>query len=92
MHVHALAAGGALTPKGESKSPKRGFLLPVQARSRVFRGQFMAALGEARGAGQPLAEAPADEKLWRALRQQLLRHDWVVYAKQPLGGPEQVLA
>jgi len=91
VHVHALAAGGALTPKGESKSPKRGFLLPVQARSRVFRGQFMAALGEARGAGQPLAEAPADEKLWRAVRQQLLRHDWVVYAKQPLGGLEQVL-
>jgi len=38
-----------------------------------------------------LAEALADEKVWRALRQQLLRHDWVVYAKQPLGGPEQVL-
>ncbi len=33
----------------------------------------------------------ADEKVWRALRQQLLAHDWVVYAKQPLGGPEQVL-
>jgi hypothetical protein len=51
----------------------------------------MAALVEARGAGQPLAEALADEKPWRALRQHLLRHDWVVYAKQPLGGPEQVL-
>jgi hypothetical protein len=33
----------------------------------------------------------ADEKVWRTLHQQLLRHDWVVYAKQPLGGPEQVL-
>jgi hypothetical protein len=38
-----------------------------------------------------LAEELADEKVWRALRQQLLAHDWVVYAKQPLGGPEQVL-
>jgi hypothetical protein len=25
------------------------------------------------------------------LRQQLYAHDWVVYAKQPLGGPQQVL-
>jgi hypothetical protein len=67
--------------------------LPVsgQALSRVFRGKFLAALSEARGAGQPLAAALADEKVWRALRQQLLAHDWVVYAKQPLGGPEQVL-
>ena len=91
VHVHALVAGGALTADGEWKSPKRGFLFPVRALSRVFRGKFMAALTEARGAGQPLATALADDKVWRALRQQLLAHDWVVYAKQPLGGPEQVL-
>jgi len=91
VHVHALVAGGALTPAGEWRSPKRGFLFPVKALSRVFRGKFIAALVAARGGRQPLAEALADEKLWHALRQQLLRHDWVVYAKQPLGGPEQVL-
>ncbi len=78
MHVHALVAGGALTAEGEWKSPKRGFLFPVRALSRVFRGKFMAALSEARGAGQPLAAALADDKVWRALRQQLLAHDWVV--------------
>jgi hypothetical protein len=89
--VHALVAGGALTSEGEWKSPKRGFLFPVQALSRVFRGKFLAALSEARGSGQPLVAELADEKVWRALRQQLLAHDWVVYAKQPLGGPEQVL-
>jgi hypothetical protein len=91
VHVHALVAGGALTPAGEWQSPKRGFLFPVKALSRVFRGKFIAALAEARGAGQPLAEALADEKLWRALCRELYAHDWVVYAKQPLGGPEQVL-
>ncbi len=91
VHVHALVAGGALTAEGEWKSPKRGFLFPVRALSPVFRGKFLAALCDARGAGQPLAEALADDKRRRALRQRLLRHDWVVYAKQPLGGPEQVL-
>ncbi len=60
--VHALVAGGALTPAGEWRSPKRGFLFPVKALSRVFRGKFMAALSEARGAGQPLTEALAEEK------------------------------
>jgi hypothetical protein len=49
VHVHALVAGGALTPEGEWKSPKRGFLFPVRALSRVFRGKFIAALSEARG-------------------------------------------
>ena len=29
---------------------------------------------------------------WRRLLVALRRHDWVVYAKQPLGGPAQVLA
>ena len=91
VRVHAPVAGGALTAEGEWRGSKRGFLFPVKALSRVFRGKFIAALGEARGAGQPLAEGLVDEKLWRALRRQLLRHDWVVYAKQPLGGPEQVL-
>jgi hypothetical protein len=88
VHVHALVAGGALTSEGEWKSPKRGFLFPVQALSRVFRGKFLAALSEARGSGRPLVAELADEKVWQALRQQLLAHDWVVYAKQPLGGPE----
>ena len=47
MHVHALVAGGALTPAGEWKSPKRGFLFPVKALSRVYCGKFMALLTEA---------------------------------------------
>ena len=44
VHVHALVAGGALTAEGEWKSPTRGFLFPVRALSRVFRGKFMACL------------------------------------------------
>ena len=91
VHVHALVAGGALTPTGEWLAPKRGFLFPVKALSQVYRGKFIAALTEARASGRALAEALADEKTWTTLRAQLYAHDWVVYAKQPLGGPEQVL-
>ena len=38
-----------------------------------------------------MAEALGDEELWRARCRRLYAHDWVVYAKQPLGGPEQLL-
>ena len=91
VHVHALMAGGALTATGEWQAAQRGFLFPVQALSRVFRGKFVAALEAARHEGA-LREAPALAAApWRELRQQLFRHDWVVYAKEPLGGPAQVL-
>lgn len=87
VHVHALVAGGALAPDGNWRSPKKGFLFPVKALSRVFRGKFVAALGQQRSAFPSLASDLA----WRQLGTALFAHDWVVYAKQPLGGPEPVL-
>jgi hypothetical protein len=90
VHVHALMAGGALTETGEWTAAKRGFLFPVKALSKVFRGKFVAALKAGRGTG-PLAAATADNRAWRALLDRLHDYEWVVYAKQPLGGPAQVL-
>ena len=66
VHVHALVAGGALAPSGEWRSSKRGFLFPVKALSKAFRGKYVAALKAARKAG-PLAAATADAATWRAL-------------------------
>ena len=89
VHVHALVAGGALSDTGEWISPKKGFLFPVRALSKVFRGKFIAGLDDLCRQGylpdflNPLA--------WQNLKQDLYAHDWVVYAKQPLGGPQAVL-
>ena len=91
IHVHALVAGGALTADGKWVSTKRGFLFPVKALSGVYRGKFMAALDGARKAGVLRHEAVQSDVSWRTLCADLRRHDWVVYAKQPLGGPSQVL-
>jgi hypothetical protein len=44
VHVHALVAGGALTATGQWTAAKRGFLFPVKALSKVFRGKFVDAL------------------------------------------------
>lgn len=89
VHVHALVAGGALTPEGTWASPRRGFLFPVKALSRVFRGKFVAALAAHRTAGR--LSGVATEHDWRRLKVALYAQEWVVYAKQPLGGPGQVL-
>ena len=90
VHVHALIAGGALAPSGEWIAPKKGFLFPVRALSKVFRGKFVAALEQLRAAGRLPANLTAQSD-WQRLRRRLYAHDWVVYAKEPLGGPEAVL-
>jgi hypothetical protein len=90
VHVHALMAGGALGIDGQWVAAKRGFLFPVKALSKVFRGKFVAALKAARQIGK-LQEAGSVDQAWRDLLARVHRHDWVVYAKQPLGGPAQVL-
>lgn len=91
LHVHALVASGALTSDGQWVNGKRGFLFPVKALSKVYREKFIDALKQARSSGQLDAGAAADDATWRMLLMALRRHDWVVYAKQPLGGPAQVL-
>ena len=91
VHVHALVAGGALSGQGAWVSPKRGFLFPVHALSRVFRGKFMDALAKARQGGALAQDETLTASCWRDLIEKLYQHDWVVYAKQPLGGPAQVL-
>ena len=54
------------------------FLFPVKNLSRVFRGKFIAALQQQLSLEKPLLK-------------ELRRNDWVVYAKEPFAGPEQVV-
>ena len=91
VHLHALVAGGALTATGDWVSARRGFLFAVKALSKLFRGKFVEALKAARVRGKLREAARLDEGSWRTLLARVHAHDWVVYAKQPLGGPAQVL-
>ena len=95
LHVHALVTGGALSADGQWHAPRRGFLFPVKALSKVFRAKFLAGLAEhfARrtfclaGTTDGLATAAGQQALMRQLR----AHPWVVYAKAPMAEPAQVL-
>lgn len=88
-HVHCVVTGGGLScnTKGEVDASPRwmscrpGFFLPVRVLSRVYRGKFLAGL---RALG-------AQGKVALPDLQPLYAKDWVVYAKPPFGGPEQVL-
>ena len=95
-HVHCVLAAGGLAPDHSRWIySRRTFFLPVKVLSRVFRGKFIAGLKTAFHAGAlqfhghllPLAEPRAFASWLRVL----FRHDWVVYAKRPFGGPEHAL-
>ena len=93
IHLHVVMACGVLAKEGHWSAPRRkpDFLFPVHALSKVFRGKFMAALTRARKADHLDRDPQGLAVDWRQRHRQLYRHDWVVYAKTPLGGPAQVL-
>ena len=95
-HVHCVVPGGGLSPDGSQWigcSPD--FFLPVRVLSRVFRGKFLAGLRNAWTKGQlrfsGAAAQWAGAESFDRLLSQAVQTDWVVYAKPPFGGPEQVL-
>ena len=94
-HLHCIVTGGALSPDGKQwRSPKqRKFLFPVRALGALFRGKFLAGLRQMLEAGElnlPDSElqSPAQRARWWSL---LYAKRWVLYAKRPFGGPQQVL-
>ena len=86
-------ACGVLSQDGKWQPPARkpDFLFPVHALSKVFRGKFLAALAQGHKGEQLGRDPQGEDAAWRERRRQLYQHDWVVYAKTPLGGPAQVL-
>ncbi len=95
------ACGLSCSPQGQVDAEPRwvacrpGFFLPVRVLSRVFRGKFLERVRQAYEAGRlvlPTALAAlAQPDAFVHWLTPLYRQDWVVYAKPPFGGPEQVL-
>src|SRR5918911_3929820 len=46
-HLHCLVTGGGLTPEGQWRAVRHGFLLPVRVVMAVFRGKMLAAIRQA---------------------------------------------
>ena len=85
-----MVPGGGLSPDGSRWiACKPGFFLPVRVLSKVFRGKFIDLLKKARHRGK-LVGVESNESFGHLLNASV-KHDWVVYAKPPFGGPDQVL-
>ncbi|MGC2654393.1 MAG: IS91 family transposase, partial [Mycobacterium sp.] len=95
-HLHCIVPGGGLAPdQSRWIACPPGFFLPVCVLSRRFRDGFVRQLRTAFADGTlrfPGALAAlADPTAFAAQLDQLGQIDWVVYAKPPFAGPEQVL-
>jgi hypothetical protein len=96
-HVHMIVPGGGLSAdRSKWISCRQHFFLPVRALSRLFRRLFLQMLLAAHAAGRLRFfadhRALADGAAFSAHLEPLRKTEWVVYAKEPFGGPEAVLA
>jgi hypothetical protein len=94
-HVHCIVTGGGLSLDGERWVATRpDFLFPVRVLGALFRGKFLARLRRAYDRGElHLAGSVAhlaDRGRFARLCDKLFGKRWVVYAKPPFGGPDQV--
>ena len=95
-HLHCVVPGGGIAPDGTRWiSCRPNFFLPVAVLARLFRRLFIDYLTQAFDTGD-LQFFSSLEPL--RMRDAFLRHiassrkkDWVVYAKPPFAGPEEVL-
>src|SRR5215469_3664083 len=95
-HLHCVVPGGGLPPDGQRWiACRRGFFLPVRVLSCRFRRLFLEFLEKAFADGEVQFFSSLQEL---QNRQRFLRYlapprksKWVVYAKAPFAGPQQVL-
>ncbi len=96
-HIHCVVPSGGFAP-GRTRwvRPRcAGFFLPKQVLSEVFRGKFTDGLRclfrSRKLAFHGSLKWLQEPRSFARFLQTLHRHDWVVYAKKPFGGPEHVL-
>lgn len=96
-HVHMIVPGGGISPDSTRWiSCRPNFLLSVRVLSRLFRRLFLEMLNKVYDAGElkfygantGLTDPAKFARYLRPLR----KAEWVVYAKQPFGGPDAVLS
>ena len=95
-HLHFVVSGGGLAPEGDRWiSCRPGFFLPVRVLSRLFRRLFLKSLQKAYESGKlhffSALEALSDPRAFLGYLAPTRKKEWVVYAKQPFAGPQQVL-
>jgi hypothetical protein len=95
-HLHCVIPGGGFAPKRQRWiACRKEYFLPVRVLGRHFRRIFLELLLKAYRQGYlqfygELAELQ-DSRRYAAWIRKACGHKWIVYAKKPFGGPQQVL-
>src|SRR5215471_12914277 len=95
-HVHMIVPGGGISLDGERWiACRRNFFLSVHVLSRLFRRLVLEKLTSAYQAGKlqffGKHVSLTNPRSFAAYLAPLRDAKWVVYSKQPFGGPEEVL-
>ena len=95
-HLHCIVPGGGLSAEGNRWiSSRKSYFLPVQVLSALFRGKFLNLLNSAFHKGelrfsQSILKLSSPGEFNRMISS-LYKKGWIVYAKAPFGGAEQVI-
>ena len=100
-HVHCIVSGGGVATTLQknknnttkvfwkhAKGNKSNFLFPVKAMAIVYRANYLQGLKKLIKSGQVACTAAGN--IHHSI-QKLYDKEWVVYAKKPFGGPQQVI-
>jgi len=96
FHLHCIVPGGALSfAKNRWIPARKSFLFKVESLAKEFRKRYLQKLEKAFADGNLIF--PGNTQIYgcrrgfKKLLQSLFRTTWIVYAKRPFAGPEQVL-
>jgi len=95
-HLHCIVTAGGLSLDGERWIPSRtNYLFPDKVMRRLLRGKVLDGLKRAYKAGKLAFQGAASELAkpadFQAMIDRLYGKRWVLYAKRPFGGSDQVL-
>jgi hypothetical protein len=95
-HLQCVVPGGGISPDGTRWIPCRPrFFLPIRVLSCLFRRLFLTSLPQAFDAGKlrfcSSLEALRDPQAFRRHLDLVRNAKWVVYAKPPFAGPQQMV-
>lgn len=91
-HVHCIVSGGGVDKNGvwtEAKKSHNQYLFHTGSMMAVFRGRFLHQLQMFKNNGS--LKWNSDITAWNKLMIAVSTKAWVGYAKQPFGGPQQVI-
>ena len=90
-HIHCIVPAGGLDSdnfwkplKGNKANGRKGFLFPLDELKSVFKAKFLAAIRKQ----IKLGNLPRQES---AFLDTVYKKEWVIYAKRPFGGADQVI-